>query len=93
MPADTLKIDQGFIRPMHENDRHMALVESIIHLAQRLNMKTVAEGVETEADKQILNELDCDFLQGYYFARPMPLGDIVEWAEKYWNVPSDDFMG
>jgi diguanylate cyclase len=93
MPVDTLKIDQGFIRPMHENDRHMALVESIIHLAQRLNMKTVAEGVETEADLQKLNELDCDFLQGYYFARPMPLADVVTWAEKYWNVSSDDFMG
>ena len=93
MPADTLKIDQEFIRPMHQDERHMALVESIIHLAQKLNMKTVAEGVETELDLQSLSMLECDYLQGYYFARPMPKGDVLQWAERNWQIPQNDFLG
>lgn len=84
LPADTLKIDQAFIRPMHEDERHLALVESIIHLAQRLDMVTVAEGVETEKDATALASLQCDYLQGYYFARPMPSVDLIKWAEKKW---------
>jgi diguanylate cyclase len=93
MPADTLKIDQGFIRPMHQDERHMALLESIIHLAQRLDMKTVAEGVETSDDVESLTLLNCDYLQGYYFARPMPLVDILSWAERHWGQESNDFLG
>jgi EAL domain-containing protein (putative c-di-GMP-specific phosphodiesterase class I)/CRP-like cAMP-binding protein len=95
MPADTLKIDQGFIRPMHTDERHMALVESIIHLARRLNMKTVAEGVETQEDVDSLTALQCDYLQGYHFARPMPPKDIIGWAERRWrsSAPSDEFLG
>nr|ADI18894.1 FOG: eal domain-protein [uncultured delta proteobacterium HF0010_08B07] len=85
LPADTLKIDQAFIRPMHNDERHMALVESIIHLAQRLDMVTVAEGVETELDAQSLASLQCDYLQGYYFARPMPAQDIIRWANDKWG--------
>ena len=86
LPADTLKIDQAFIRPMHDDERHMALVESIIHLAQRLDMVTVAEGVETEQDAQSLASLQCDYLQGYYFARPMPAQDLIHWANNKWGV-------
>ena len=85
LPADTLKIDQAFIRPMHDDERHLALVESIIHLAQRLDMVTVAEGVETEKDARALASLQCDYLQGYYFARPMPAKDVINWAETKWG--------
>lgn len=85
LPADTLKIDQAFIRPMHDDERHLALVESIIHLAQRLDMVTVAEGVETEEDARALASLHCDYLQGYYFARPMPAKDVIAWAEAKWG--------
>jgi len=94
MPADTLKIDQAFIRPMHKDDRHMALVESIIHLAQRLNMNTVAEGIETQADVDALTALRCELLQGYFFGRPMPFTDVISWANKRWGKPSEDeFLG
>lgn len=96
MPADTLKIDQGFIRPMHTDERHMALVESIIHLARRLHMKTVAEGVETQEDVDSLTGLRCDYLQGYHFARPMPPSDVLAWAERRWApppAPQDEFLG
>jgi EAL domain-containing protein (putative c-di-GMP-specific phosphodiesterase class I) len=93
MPADTLKIDQGFIRPMHQNERHMALVESIIHLAQRLNMKTVAEGVETAKDVEILAQLECDYVQGYHFARPMPFKEVLKWIGARWPEDEVEFLG
>ena len=93
LPADTLKIDQAFIRPMHNDERHLALVESIIHLAQRLNMSTVAEGVENEADVNALSRLQCDYLQGYYFGRPMPLNEVLGWATKRWGEDEVVFLG
>ena len=93
LPADTLKIDQAFIRPMHNDERHLALVESIIHLAQRLNMVTVAEGVENEDDVNALSRLQCDYLQGYYFGRPMPLSEVLDWATKRWGDDEVVFLG
>lgn len=82
MPADTLKIDQSFVRTLHKNDRHLALVESILHLAGRLGMLTVAEGVETAEDVDTLRKLGCDLAQGYYYARPMPTEQVLAWMEK-----------
>ncbi len=82
MPADTLKIDQSFVRTIHKNDRHLALVESILHLAHRLGMLTVAEGVETAEDVVTLRNLGCDLAQGYHYARPMPTDQVLAWMEK-----------
>ena len=93
LPADTLKIDQAFIRPMHTNERHLALVESIIHLAQRLNMVTVAEGVENQEDADALLSLQCDYLQGYHFGRPMPLDELIKWAHTRWDQEDFSFLG
>lgn len=94
MPADTLKIDQAFIRPMHKDERHLALVESIIHLAQRLQMNTVAEGIETQQDVDALIALRCEYLQGYFFGRPMPFSDVLEWAKRRWPTEeSEGFLG
>lgn len=93
LPADTLKIDQAFIRPMHNDERHLALVESIIHLAQRLDMVTVAEGVETQRDFDALAMLQCDFLQGYYFGRPMPAAEVLKWAQAKWETDDYTFLG
>ena len=94
MPADTLKIDQAFIRPMHKDERHMALVESIIHLAQRLQMNTVAEGIETQQDVDALIGLRCEYLQGYFFGRPMPYADVIAWAERRWGqAEEEEFLG
>jgi EAL domain-containing protein (putative c-di-GMP-specific phosphodiesterase class I) len=78
---------------MHQNERHMALVESIIHLAQRLNMKTVAEGVETAKDVEILAQLECDYVQGYHFARPMPFKEVLKWIGARWPEDEVEFLG
>lgn len=77
-PIDTLKIDQSFIREMLKDKTSLALVKSIIALAKNMNMKVIAEGVEHKEEAEKLTELGCEFAQGYYFARPMPEHDVIE---------------
>lgn len=76
-PLDTLKIDQTFVNSMDETENSRRIVHSIVGLAQALEMKIVAEGIETEKQMMRLRELGCDFGQGYLFARPQPAADVL----------------
>lgn len=76
-PADKLKIDRTFIQDMHSDPRRQALVKTIIDLGHSLNMKVIAEGVETDADETLLRGCGCDLIQGYLLARPLPEYDIT----------------
>jgi diguanylate cyclase (GGDEF)-like protein/PAS domain S-box-containing protein len=78
LPVDELKIDRTFIThlPTDEGARH--LVRGIVGLAHSLDLRVVAEGVETQAHVQILAELQCDRAQGYHYGRPMPLAELAE---------------
>lgn len=69
---DILKIDMIVIRQLSVNDRTRKIVNSIISMAHQLGTRVVAEGVETEEQVEFLRRLGCDFIQGYYFYRPMP---------------------
>ncbi|WP_148255116.1 EAL domain-containing protein [Aidingimonas lacisalsi] len=69
-PLDTLKIDMSFVRNMLSNDNDLAIVATIISMARSLNMRTVAEGVETRGQANTLRELGCDQAQGFYYSRP-----------------------
>lgn len=71
-----LKIDRQFIQPIVKDARARALVSSIIGIGKSLEMGIVAEGVETEAHARILTEMGCDFLQGFYFGKPMRAVDL-----------------
>lgn len=77
-PIDCIKIDRAFISNMRKNENSARLVQSIIHLAKNLGMTVTAEGVEEEAEVAILNNLDCDSAQGFFFARPMPEADLIK---------------
>jgi EAL domain-containing protein (putative c-di-GMP-specific phosphodiesterase class I) len=79
IPADILKIDRRFISPLPEDQRHIDIVKSTIQLAESLNMKVIAEGIETKEQANLLAALGCHTLQGYYFAKPSPLSD---WTAK-----------
>lgn len=68
---NTLKIDQSFIKRMHEGEQHRAIIKTIIELANQMGMDVVAEGVEEEVQLQALQDLGCDMIQGYFIARPM----------------------
>lgn len=78
MPIDTLKIDKTFIDKAYENIMETQVIKSIIELAHNLNLQVVAEGVETQMQKDMLKKMDCNSIQGYYFARPMSAADVTK---------------
>lgn len=75
-PADVLKIDKAFIDHLVEDKRDTAIVESLVELAHKLDIKVVAEGVEKKKQYRHLSELGCDFIQGYYFSKPIPISEF-----------------
>ncbi len=78
---DTVKVDQAFARHMMSSRRAMALAKSIIAMIHSLDADVVVEGVETEAQLEVLRELGCRYAQGYLIGRPQPLGDVLAaWA-------------
>ncbi len=80
LPIDALKIDQGFVRDILTDASDAIIVETIIIMAQHLNLSVVAEGVETAEQLTLLKQQGCLAFQGYYFSRPLPAAD---YAEKY----------
>jgi diguanylate cyclase (GGDEF)-like protein len=83
LPAETLKIDQTFIRDILDDKDDLALVQAIVGLAKTFNRKVVAEGVETIEHGVLLLRLGCDHAQGFGIARPMPANAVVDWAEGF----------
>ena len=77
-PLDALKIDRSFIRDVIVKQEATTLADSIIALAQRMRLRVVAEGVETEEQLRFLRDRDCDELQGYYISKPLPAGQFAE---------------
>jgi diguanylate cyclase (GGDEF)-like protein len=76
LPVDTLKIDRSFVQSIADTPNVATLVSTIVSLARAFNMKTVAEGVETQAQLQKLHAVKCDQAQGYLFSRPTPAADV-----------------
>ena len=76
LPVNNLKIDISFIRDVTNNPDDASIVITIISMAHNLNLKTIAEGVETEEQWKILRILKCDMVQGYYFSKPVPVQDV-----------------
>lgn len=86
LPADTLKIDQSFVRDMLVDPGDLAIVEGIIALAHTFKRTTIAEGVETPEHFKTLREMGCDIGQGYGIARPMPAGEMLVWCRTFRGV-------
>ncbi len=80
-PIDTLKIDRSFVTDIPVDPDAVAIVQSILALAKTMGMKTVAEGVETEAQAQFLRDADVDVLQGYLFSKPVAKDKFIELSE------------
>jgi len=76
LPVDTLKIDRSFIQSITDTPNVMTLVSTVVSLARAFSMRTVAEGVETSEQLQMLRLAKCDQAQGYLFARPTPASDV-----------------
>lgn len=80
--VDKLKIDQSFIREMQHNPNDAAIVRAIIQMARSLNLKTIAEGVETESMANLLHLHHCDEAQGYFYAKPMPADEFFSYLQQ-----------
>ncbi len=80
LPIDTLKIDQGFVRDILTDASDAVIVETIISMAQHLNLHVIAEGVETAEQLAFLKLQGCSVFQGYYFSHPLP---AAEYADKF----------
>ena len=76
LPLDQLKIDQSFVRDIQDDPNDAAIAEMIVALGKTLGLSVIAEGVETEEQRMLLEELGCHSFQGYLFARPMPMKDF-----------------
>ncbi len=70
-PFNIVKIDRSFINEMDSNHNDRELINSIISMAHSLNLKVVAEAVETESQLNYLRQIGCDYAQGYYFSKPL----------------------
>ncbi|MDP9901383.1 putative bifunctional diguanylate cyclase/phosphodiesterase [Variovorax ginsengisoli] len=77
-----LKIDRSFICGLADSPGNQTLVEAVLQLGRSLNIAVVAEGIESQADLDVLQAMKCPLMQGYHIARPGPLPDIMAWAEQ-----------
>jgi len=81
-PLNTLKIDRSFIKDITENEDDREITKAIIAMGQNLRLHVLAEGVETTEQVEFLRASGCDFIQGYYYARPLPPGQIIPYLDQ-----------
>ncbi len=85
--VDTIKIDRSFVMGCVENRLNLVVIKTIIAMGHSLNMKVVAEGVETDTQMEIISECGADEAQGFYFSRPLPIEEYRLLLEKSGSVP------
>ncbi len=88
LPAAELKIDRAFIVDLGQNERARSIVQAVVQMARTLELRVVAEGVETTAQRDVLIALGCNELQGFLFAKPMSATALALWADT--DEPPDD---
>lgn len=82
LPIDTLKIDRAFIRDVPSNTKDIAIIRAILALGASMGFNVVAEGIETQEQCELLQTEGCSEGQGYYFAKPMPKAEFMQWLQK-----------
>ncbi|GAA0289181.1 diguanylate cyclase (GGDEF)-like protein/PAS domain S-box-containing protein [Gracilibacillus halotolerans] len=84
-PFDYLKIDQSFISDLDHDKEGQDMISIITMLAKKFNMRTIAEGVETEKHVDLLKKYECDIMQGFFYSRPLPPSEFTQW-KKNWEI-------
>jgi diguanylate cyclase (GGDEF)-like protein len=82
LPVNEMKIDKAFITRMADDPRDVEITRSTVHLAQRLGLDVVAEGVETAEVAALLHSMGCPSAQGYYYSRPLPPDELLTWLHR-----------
>ena len=91
VPASELKIDRSFVNDSSRDDSALMMVEKTIEIGRRLDMRVVAEGVETQDQLALLRKLGCEVAQGYLFSRPVAMPALISWASAWrggWGGPA-----
>jgi EAL domain-containing protein (putative c-di-GMP-specific phosphodiesterase class I) len=82
-PIDKIKIDRSFVNDIHQNANDAAIVRMVIGMAGELERKVIAEGVETEEQRDFLKAHHCDEIQGYFYSRPLPQEQVLSFVSQY----------
>lgn len=82
MPIDIIKIDKSFIDKINKFNNNENLIEVIMMIAKKMNLKTVAEGVEDKEQVDYLKKVKCDLIQGYYYSKPIKLNEFIEYINR-----------
>lgn len=82
LPFDTLKIDRCFVQFLDQNPKNRAIVSALIQMAHNLNLNVIAEGIETEGERNFLKQQGCDEAQGYFYSAPLPFFEIERLLEQ-----------
>lgn len=83
LPVDELKIDKSFVLAIDSQKDDYTIVRSTIEMGHSLGLRLVAEGVENRASAELLSKLGCDYLQGYWIAKPMPSDALIDWLDNF----------
>ena len=83
LPVDLVKVDRSFVAGLFPGSTQVRILEFVQDLAATLEIEVVAEGVETAAQIQLLDELGCTMVQGFHVARPMPAGEVRQWFQRH----------
>lgn len=86
MPISLIKIDQSFVRDIHLSDKDFSIVQSMASLAESIGKEVLVEGIENQAALDLINQIGIKKAQGYFFSKPMPFDEFVQWAKI--NSPS-----
>ena len=82
-PMDQLKVDLSFVRLMEKSPENVEIIRAIVTMAHSLRLGVVAEGIENERQRDLLNSLNCDYGQGYLYSRPLPMEEATEFIKKF----------
>ncbi|GGC09146.1 hypothetical protein GCM10011352_39370 [Marinobacterium zhoushanense] len=91
-PVDTVKVDRSFVRDMEEDSSDRELIRAILAMSRSLELKVIAEGVETEGQASILAEMGCPYLQGYLFAKPSDPASLLTFANSHSRPDSANWV-
>ncbi|MDV6315468.1 EAL domain-containing protein [Idiomarina sp. HP20-50] len=90
LPVEELKVDRAFVQYLSEHEMDKSIVRSTIQLAHELGLHVVAEGVEDEASWKVLQALKCDELQGYFFSKPLPIPEFLDYLNDHKKMDGDE---
>ena len=92
LPVNELKIDRSFVQEIESRREDDVILRSTIDLGHAMNLKVVAEGVETAVSWEALKEFDCDLVQGYFVSKPLSADDFIKWVHE-WRLDSPRAIG